>query len=603
MLAKNYTPRISFVSGIVNAGDALSETILAELEAIDRIAVAERRNIDARVYCAASSVPDSRIIPVQDWRQLLGEEHFLSSECYFYHFGIFSPMHQSLAFTRRDAYVSACFHNVTQPQYLPRSAEALIHQSYQQIELLRVADEHFAASHYSAEQLRHYGLGRPVSVVPLFGPNGASVQSREHRPFTGQEPVTLLYCGRFVPSKGVRELLEALNQRDGTLQAPLTLTLAGIEEHSDPAYLSQLRAMADQFQGQVRVRFQFNLSSDALQALYASSDGFILPSYHEGFGMPVVEAYLHAVPVLCSNSGALPEVSGGLGLTFAAGRPEAIGQAIDRFVNAHVQGKVATDAGDVDKAQWLAEVARYAALFEREAFVERAVVRLRERLDRVGYRSDSYRSELSAVVRSAVPRDEDVPPVSDEAAAFAEVSDRLEAALRGAMIGNAVKTQGETGAPAMMRAFLEWPFNNHQSDEDIQHWLSQMKGGGLRGLAEHFGNTADVRNSPGRMAASPYVKGAVMEADAPTPSNPSLSGATWTERMTIDHPVMILLLESPVSTPEFIKQLFRMALQREHEDNGYGPYHDAIEAGALSRVEIAMEVLSSAEHLALEAAG
>jgi glycosyltransferase involved in cell wall biosynthesis len=602
MLAKNFTPRISFVSGIVNAGDALSETILAELEAIDRLSTAERRNIDVRVYCASSSVADSRIVPVQDWQRVLRHDHFLSSDCYFYHFGIFSPMHQTLAFSRRDAHVSAYFHNVTQPQYLPPSAEALIHQSYQQIELLRVADEHFAASQYSAEQLRSYGLGRPVSVVPLFGPNGTSSSPRSQKRYTGQQPIQLLYCGRFVPSKGLRELLEALSTRDVALETPLTLTLAGIEEHSDPAYLRQLRVMADQFQQQIKVQFRFNLNSAALQQLYASSDGFILPSYHEGFGMPVVEAYLHAVPVLCSDSGALPEVAGGLGLTFAAGRAEAIGQAIDRFVDAHVRDKVATDAGDIDKAQWLADVARYAVQFEREAFIERAVVRLRERLDRASYRSESYRSDLAKIVRSAVVDGGDAPAVPAEPETCSDQPDLLEAALRGAMIGSAIKAEGDVVGPAMMRALLEWPFSAPQSEQDIQFWMSRVQGKGLRTVVDHLGDSPDVRNSDGRMAAGSYIKAALNGLEFAAAVAKATSGAVTAERLTPDHPVIILLLESPVSTAEFIKQLFQMALLRDHEDNGFGPLHDAIETGQFSRVEAAIEVLTSEEYLAILAA-
>jgi hypothetical protein len=45
-----------------------------------------------------------------------------------------------------------------------------------------------------------------------------------------------------------------------------------------------------------------------------------------------------------------------------------------------------------------------------------------------------------------------------------------------------------------------------------------------------------------------------------------------------------------------------MALLRDHEDNGFGPLHDAIETGQFSRVEAAIEVLTSEEYLAILAA-
>jgi glycosyltransferase involved in cell wall biosynthesis len=37
---------------------------------------------------------------------------------------------------------------------------------------------------------------------------------------------------------------------------------------------------------------------------------FVMPSLYEGFGFPVLEAQAQGVPVACSNSGALPEITG-----------------------------------------------------------------------------------------------------------------------------------------------------------------------------------------------------------------------------------------------------------------------------------------------------
>ena len=283
MPAGNYTQKVSFVSGLVNAGDAISETMLAELEAIDRIARRERRNIDARVFCAASNIPDPRIVPLGDWKDILRHEHFLVSDCYLFHFGIYSPMHQALAFARRDAWVSVFFHNVTQPQYLPRTAEELIHRSYQQIELLRLADEHLAASQFSADQLRSYGLARSVSVVPLFGPNAAATMEPMRPVPSADRPIRLVYCGRFVPAKGILQVLEALGGRPEAPQIPLAVTLAGFEEHSDPVYLSRLLAMAEQLRGRIEVDIRLNLSGPMLTQVLKSADAFVLPSFHEGF--------------------------------------------------------------------------------------------------------------------------------------------------------------------------------------------------------------------------------------------------------------------------------------------------------------------------------
>lgn len=49
----------------------------------------------------------------------------------------------------------------------------------------------------------------------------------------------------------------------------------------------------------------------SLTALYQCADLYLAPSFHEGFGIPLLEAFACGCPVLCSPGGALPEVSGG----------------------------------------------------------------------------------------------------------------------------------------------------------------------------------------------------------------------------------------------------------------------------------------------------
>ena len=48
-----------------------------------------------------------------------------------------------------------------------------------------------------------------------------------------------------------------------------------------------------------------------LPALYGSAEALLLPSRHEGFGLPALEAMATGTPVLAANAGALPEVTGG----------------------------------------------------------------------------------------------------------------------------------------------------------------------------------------------------------------------------------------------------------------------------------------------------
>ena len=63
-----------------------------------------------------------------------------------------------------------------------------------------------------------------------------------------------------------------------------------------------------------RIRFLDFVSDEALAGLYQHATCFVLPSLYEGFGLPVLEAMAHGVPVVVSNTSSLPEIAGEAGI-------------------------------------------------------------------------------------------------------------------------------------------------------------------------------------------------------------------------------------------------------------------------------------------------
>jgi glycosyltransferase involved in cell wall biosynthesis len=61
-----------------------------------------------------------------------------------------------------------------------------------------------------------------------------------------------------------------------------------------------------------------------LPGLYAGASAFVLPSWHEGFGLTCLEAMACGVPVVAANAGALPETCGEAARYADPGDPEAI---------------------------------------------------------------------------------------------------------------------------------------------------------------------------------------------------------------------------------------------------------------------------------------
>jgi len=395
MPKNNYTPRISFITGIVNPGDAISEALIADVSALDRLGVTQRRNLDLQIYCRESSYKDTRVHVVNDWREVLRDEHFRTSDLYYFHYGIFSEMHHLMHHARRDARLVVYFHNVTQPQYCPPEQENLIHASYQQIRNFAVADTILAASAFSARQIEGYGIARDIRVVPLFGPNAPESLSAPAPSIDTSRPLRLLFCGRFVRSKGVDLLLAALDRIKTSLARPIELTLAGQTQFSDAKFIASLDECASSLKPDIAVTFAFDLAPDAIRALFADADAFVLPSMHEGFGMTVAEAMLAGTPVICSDAGALPEVSGGFGLTFATGDSAGLASALKAFGAGHSAGLIQCDRGAMLPDVWRKAMAEHAQTFLRASYIDRIAETFDALLQPTANWSESARQALA----------------------------------------------------------------------------------------------------------------------------------------------------------------------------------------------------------------
>ena len=68
---------------------------------------------------------------------------------------------------------------------------------------------------------------------------------------------------------------------------------------------------------QTRIVFTGQVSEAEKIALLASATALVFPSFYEGFGLMVLEAFASGCPVITSDVSALPEVAGDAALTIA----------------------------------------------------------------------------------------------------------------------------------------------------------------------------------------------------------------------------------------------------------------------------------------------
>jgi glycosyltransferase involved in cell wall biosynthesis len=113
----------------------------------------------------------------------------------------------------------------------------------------------------------------------------------------------LLAVGTITPRKGHLLLVEALA---GLRDYDWRLLCIGSLER-DPAAAAALRRAISTRKLDDRVALIGERPPELLSAAYQDADLFVLPSYHEGYGMVYAEALAHGLPVIATTAGAIPD--------------------------------------------------------------------------------------------------------------------------------------------------------------------------------------------------------------------------------------------------------------------------------------------------------
>jgi glycosyltransferase involved in cell wall biosynthesis len=139
-----------------------------------------------------------------------------------------------------------------------------------------------------------------------------------------QNKENLVLCvGAIQRRKNIARLVKAFE----SLPDSWRLVLAGAPDGYGAE--EELRAV-DGSPARERIDVLGYVSTEQLDSLYNRASIFAFPSLDEGFGMPILDAMAHVVPVLTSNCSAMPEVAGDAALLVD---PLDIGDALLRLAN------------------------------------------------------------------------------------------------------------------------------------------------------------------------------------------------------------------------------------------------------------------------------
>jgi glycosyltransferase involved in cell wall biosynthesis len=128
--------------------------------------------------------------------------------------------------------------------------------------------------------------------------------------------------------KNVARLVKAFESLPPMPENPWRLALAGAADGYGAD--RELRAV-EESPRRANIDVLGYVSTAQLENLYLRARIFAFPSLDEGFGMPVLEAMAHGVPVITSNRSALPEVAGDAALLIRPDDTAAIADALLRL--------------------------------------------------------------------------------------------------------------------------------------------------------------------------------------------------------------------------------------------------------------------------------
>jgi glycosyltransferase involved in cell wall biosynthesis len=184
------------------------------------------------------------------------------------------------------------------------------------------------------------GINEPVEREP---PDVTAVAARLG---LGREPVVL--C---VAAKRAHKNLHGLIRAVAEIPPPRPqLVLPG----SPNTYESALRTLVAELGIEQSVHFPGWVSDGDLEDLYAIARCFVLPTFEEGFGLPVLEAMAREVPVACSDIPTLREIAGNAAALFDPHDVPSIARQIARLCDddALVEALVAAGRRRVGEFTW-----------------------------------------------------------------------------------------------------------------------------------------------------------------------------------------------------------------------------------------------------------
>jgi len=246
----------------------------------------------------------------RDYKNLSSPENVV-----IFHFSIGSPV--SKMFFRVPDKKIMIYHNITPHKFFVDSHRILAKECYKgRLELKLFVDKVGLAlgdSDFNRRELEAAGYAR-TGVLPIlldyskFDGTGDPVWQR----LLAEDKTTLLFVGRTITNKKFEDVIKVYYFYKKYFNPDSRLILAG-EYRGMERYLAGLQELVHTL-SLPDVHFTGHIEFPELLACFEVTDIYLSLSEHEGFGVPILEAFYKRIPVIGYKAGAVAETMNGGGV-------------------------------------------------------------------------------------------------------------------------------------------------------------------------------------------------------------------------------------------------------------------------------------------------
>jgi glycosyltransferase involved in cell wall biosynthesis len=317
-------PRVHQVLATLGYGDAIGHEVLG----IQR--VLRDAGYDSEIFVETA---DPRLEECTlDYRDMIGG--IAPDDVLIHHFSIGSR-------ASRTAYalpgrMILVYHNITPPEYFVGVHKDLVKLCFRGRRELTAyvtrSDLALGDSEYNRQELE--ALGFPHTGVLPVVPGFSHLELEPNRLIAADFDdgwTNVMFVGRVIPSKRFETIVRAFHVYRTRHNPRARLLLVGSYRGFEK-YLAMLQELIAHLETP-DVHFLGHVSDEELTALYDVADLFLCASAHEGFCVPIVEAFYKGIPVLAYSSTAVPATMDGGGVLYDTTDPFEIARLMEAVLD------------------------------------------------------------------------------------------------------------------------------------------------------------------------------------------------------------------------------------------------------------------------------